>query len=78
MQRRISFDEPFDKAPLLLEALTQNSFTTPTLLLTLIVQKGLYPATEKNTATERLCAGNGIDFIRLDFSSRPAGGCCSL
>ena len=33
------------------------------LLLTLIAPKGLYPATEKNTAMESLWVGDGIDFI---------------
>ena len=44
------------------------------LLLTLIAPKGLYPATEKNTAMESLWVGRGIDFICTPFQVGQARG----
>jgi hypothetical protein len=41
----------------------QTVLKTLALLLALIVRKGLYPATDKNTAMESLWVGDGIDFI---------------
>ena len=47
--------------------MSTNNCRTVTLLLALIVRKGLYPATEKNTAIGRLWVGRGIDFICTPF-----------
>jgi hypothetical protein len=50
----------------------------PSLITNFNIAKGLYPATDKNTAMESLWVGKGIDFICTPFQVCQACVCCIL